>query len=412
MTSKHYDLIIAGGGIVGLTLANLLADSGLKIAIFDQQSLNLPTLTQDYELRVSAITHASQELFQHLGVWPAIEAMRLSPYTKMYVWDASNEAHIEFEAREVAETNLGHIVENNVIQRTLLQQLIKSSWLDLIPNTTLEKIKLSSDGVEVKMTNGQTLSANLLVGADGINSKVRELAGIAVDYQAYGHMAIVATVCCEKSHGQTAWQCFLPDGILAFLPLADLHTCSIVWSCDTSVAERLLRLDEPAFAVALQDVFAKHLGKIELLSKRLSFPLAMRHARHYVVPRIALVGDAAHTIHPLAGQGLNLGLADALGLAQVIIATSQKQRDIGLLANLRAYERWRKKENLSMILAMQGFKALFGSSLPPLVWLRGQGLQLVNKIPMLKHFFVRRANERLVNARQGIPYNEQKDGSI
>ncbi len=391
MTVSHYDLVIIGGGIVGLTLANRLANANLQIAVLDQQNLQPTPLIEAYDVRVSALSWGSQVLFQNLAIWPDIEAMRLSPYTKMYVWDASTDAHIEFNAREMAETNLGHIIENKVIHQALLQKLTHSSQVHLI-NTALEEINIEPDRVEVKLTNGNMLTTKLLVGADGINSKVRELAGIAVDYQAYGHTAIVATVRCEKAHQQTAWQCFLPEGILAFLPLTDLHTCSIVWSCDTSVAERLLKLDESAFAIALEDIFAKHLGKIELLSKRLSFPLAMRHARHYVVPRIALVGDAAHTLHPLAGQGLNLGLADADKLAQVIIETNQRQRDIGWLVNLRAYERWRKKENLSMILAMQGFKNLFGSSLPPLVWLRGQALRLINKTPSLKHFFVRRAN--------------------
>lgn len=217
MTSKHYDLIIAGGGIVGLTLANLLADSGLKIAIFDQQSLNLPTLTQDYELRVSAITHASQELFQHLGVWPHIEAMRLSPYTKMYVWDASTDAHIEFNAREMAETNLGHIIENKVIQRALLQKLTHFSHVHLI-NGALEEINIEPDRVEVKLTNGNMLTTKLLVGADGINSKVRELAGIAVDYQAYGHTAIVATVRCKKPINKRLGNAFYPKVSWLFYP--------------------------------------------------------------------------------------------------------------------------------------------------------------------------------------------------
>jgi 2-octaprenylphenol hydroxylase len=410
MASTYYDVLIIGGGIVGLTLANLLAQANLTTAVVDQLELTSPPLTDNYELRVSAITHASQRLFRHIDAWHAMVSSRASAYTKMSVWDASSEAHLDFDARQMAEANLGYIIENAIIQRALLQKLTEFPHVHLLANTALERIKQQSDAIEVTLSNGQVITAALLVGADGINSKLRELAGIALDYKAYGHDAIVATVHSEKSHQQTARQCFSADGILAFLPLADLHTCSIVWSCNSTVAERLLKLDNPAFAAALEDSFAKHLGKITVLSKRLSFPLAMRHARYYVAPRIALVGDAAHTIHPLAGQGLNLGLADVESLAQVIITTRQKQRDIGLLANLRAYERWRQKENLSMIIAMQGFKDLFGSSWPPLIWLRGKGLRLIDKTPWLKQFFVQQANY----GRGALEtyYSEQKDSSL
>lgn len=391
MRTAHYDLIIIGGGIAGAALAGLLTNSNLKIAIIDQQALSLSPLPTEYELRVSAITRTSQALFQKLQVWQTIQSLRISPYTQMFVWDASSEAHIQFSSEELGETDLGHIIENTAMQRALLEKLVEAKNVDLISATSLEKIEVHPSTVEVSLRNGLVLTANLVVGADGAHSKVRELAGIALDYQSYGHTAIVATVRCEKSHQQTAWQCFLPDGVLAFLPLPDLHTCSIVWSSNTQTAERLLKLDDMAFNIALADVFAKHLGKLELMSQRLSFPLVMRHARHYIAPRIALVGDAAHTIHPLAGQGLNLGLADASYLAQVILLNCQQQRDIGLVANLRVYERWRKKENLNMIAAMQGFKSLFGSSLMPLVWLRGKGLHFVNRTAWLKNALVRKA---------------------
>jgi len=394
MALAHYDIIIVGGNIVGATLANLLAGSNLKIALLESQEPVFAPLSEHYNLRVSALTQASLDILQQLDVWQNLQDQRVGPFTQMYVWDSNSQAHIEFKSAEAGLAQLGHIVENNLMQQALWNKLQKDSRVQLFTGVALAKLKLEPDRVTATLENGQSLTASLVVGADGINSKVRELAGMAVDSKSYGHTAIVATVKTANSHRQTAWQCFLPYGILAFLPLADEHSCSIVWSCETATAERLSALDEMGFAMALQEVFYEHLGSIELISKRLSFPLTMRHVRQYVLPRVALVGDAAHTLHPLAGQGLNLGLGDADCLAQQVLLTAERGRDIGLLSNLRPYERWRKKQNLSMIVAMQGFKELFASSFRPIVWLRAKGLTVVNNFNLLKYFFVRRANVR------------------
>lgn len=393
MNLLQYDVIIIGGSIVGAALANLLAQTGLTIAVVEQRDLIASSITphSEYALRVSAINWESQQILQQIGVWAEVQATRISPYHKMYVWDKSSKAHIQFSDEEIGQLELGYIIENTVMQQALLTKLQGARNIEFYSGVSLQQLKVEADKVTVVLSSGQSITANVLIGADGISSKVRELAGIGFDYKDYQHTAIIGTAHCEKPHQQTAWQCFLPDGVLAMLPLSDQHTCSIVWSCDKAVAERLIKLDELSFNMALHDIFNEHLGKIELQSERLSFPLAMRHAKYYVVPRVVLVGDAAHTIHPLAGQGLNLGLADAAYLAKVISETSQARRDIGLVANLRAYERWRKKENLAMICAMQGFKDVFGATSSVLIWLRGRGLNFVNNLPMLKNFFIRRA---------------------
>jgi 2-octaprenylphenol hydroxylase len=396
----EYDLIIIGGGIVGATLANSLANSTLKIALIDQQGLELAPFSAELDLRVSAITSSSEQTFKHIQAWDEMQSMRVSSYTQMFVWDAGSQAKVHFNANTMGKSNLGYIIENSVMQRALLAKINAHHNIDVLTKSQLQKISVNSLRVQVQLQSGQTLSAKLLIGADGLNSQVRELAGIGLTKKSYGHSAIVATVHCELPHHQTAWQCFLPDGILAFLPLQDPHTCSIVWSANTQVAERLMKLDAIGFAQALTDVYSTKLGVCSLLSEKMAYPLAMRHVNYYVTPRVALVGDAAHTIHPLAGQGLNLGLADAAELAYVIQKTHAQHRDIGLMANLRPYERRRKAENTKMMLAMQGFKSIFGTELSPFVWLRGKGLALVDKTAWLKYFFVQQARGPKFNSKE------------
>lgn len=387
--AQHHDVVIVGGGMVGATLGCALARQGRRIAVIEAREPAPFDPAADYDLRVSAISRASQRIFEHLGAWPGMLARRASPYAHMHVWDATGNGEIHFDCAELGEPNLGHIIENRVIQDALLERLKHEDNVSWLCPASLAALTVEADGARLTLEDGRELRTPLVVGADGARSKVRELAGIDVARQAYGQRGVVATVATEKPHAATAWQRFLPTGPLAFLPLAD-GRCSIVWSADDARAEALMAMDDASFARELGAAFGHRLGGIVSVSPRAAFPLAGSQAAAYVRPRIALVGDAAHTIHPLAGQGANLGFLDAAALADVL-AGVPAGGDLGHHALLRRYERARRGDNVLTMRAMEGFKLLFGNDLAPLTWLRNTGLALTNRAGPVKHELIRRA---------------------
>jgi 2-octaprenylphenol hydroxylase len=307
----------------------------------------------------------------------------------MHVWDASGNGVIHFDSAELGEPNLGHIIENGIMLQALYRVIESHASIHLFTQASLNAITPGADGIEVSL-DAQTLSAALVVGADGARSRVRELAGIETRGMAYDQHAVVANVATERPHRHTAWQRFMPSGPLAFLPMANGQS-SIVWSTSPEQAAQLLDMDDAAFCHALAEAFEYTLGEITHTSQRAAFPLRMQHATGYVKPRVALIGDAAHTIHPLAGQGVNLGFADVASLAEVLGRARQSGRDIGDYYVLREYERWRKGENIAMQASMDAFKRLFSNSNPLLGWLRNSGLGLVNNMAPLKNRIMRQA---------------------
>ena len=380
-----YDLIIIGAGHVGLTLACALGASHLKIAVINHV---IPSNAPDQ--RVSAMTRASQRIFESLGVWTTIDE-HVSAYRHMHVWESAGAASIAFDSAELDEPNLGYIIENRVIQTALFEKLQAYENITFIAPVKLLGLDSSSERQSIQLSDGQSLSCRLVVGADGAQSAVREYAGISMTQSDYGHDAIVTTLRTALPHQKTARQIFLPKGPLAFLPLMEPHTCSIVWSTAPEHAQTLLAMTSDNFKAVLADAFEHRLGAIESVDKRLSFPLRMQHVNQYVKPGLALIGDAAHTIHPLAGQGVNLGLLDAACLAEVLLEALAKKREIGAVSTLRRYERWRKGHNASMIAAMQGFKSLFASQNSLVQQIRRVGLQMTDSLPFVKHIFMRRA---------------------
>ena len=388
--SERYDAIIVGAGMVGAALGCALAKTGFRIALIDGSELVAGAGSGDYDLRVSALTRASQRILQALGAWRAIESARISPFRQMHVWDAGGSRSIHFDAADVAEDTLGYIVENRVIQSALHERLRGQDNIDLIMPAQLAALRIDQTDAQATLVDGRTLQASLLVGADGVESTVRKLAGIATRGWHYDQHGVVATVRPQKFHQETAWQRFLADGPLAFLPLAD-GLCSIVWSTRPSHAETLLTMDEAQFRRSLEQAFESRLGPILECSARARFPLRLQHATEYVKPRLALVGDAAHSIHPLAGQGVNLGLLDAAALAEVLVQGRARARDPGEYALLRRYERWRKGDNLATMAAMDGFKRLFGTEARPLRLLRNVGLGLVDRAGPLKRAIIEHA---------------------
>lgn len=384
--NRAYDCIVCGAGIVGATTTLALAQAGRKVAVLDSGSPPEHDGSGAHDLRVSTLNLASQRVLQSLGAWQGITKRRAYPFDAMSVWDAGGAGRIRFEARNLDEAQLGFVVENRVVQAALHECLSREPNVTLRYTTRPQRLRIDSVAA-CELDDGETFHAQLLIGADGSRSWVREAAGITAEASDYGQRAIVCNVRTERPHESTAWQRFLPSGPLAFLPLAP-HTCSIVWSAELALAEALAALPDPDFIERLTQAFESRLGTLELLSDRAGFPLFRQHARCYVQPRVALVGDAAHTIHPLAGQGVNLGILDAAALVESL---PPYRDDAGQLRGLRRYERWRRAENRIVQLAMDGFHQMFASGDYPVRWLRNAGLTVVDSVTPAKRFLARRA---------------------
>lgn len=375
------DVIIIGGGIVGLTQALALEHSGLKVAVIENQlpDEQLPDIPEN---RVSAINLASQTLLTRLQAWPS-DARRLGPYTAMQVWEADTAAQIEFSASLMHQPHLGHIVENRLLQLSLLAQVRRSPHIEFYA-ARAQTVSVSEQGAFVLLDNGLPITGRLLVGADGARSWLRDQLQPSMVEWDYDHHALVATLQTTEPHQQTARQIFRGNDILAFLPLADAHQSSIVWSCPPEQARARVALSDADFNQAVAHAFDFRLGPCQVLGPRMAIPLKARYSQQFCGPRWVLIGDAAHTVHPLAGQGVNLGLQDAAALAQTLTELQQQGRDIGAHSELKAFERWRKAEAVTLLAAMEGLKRLFGNSHPLLRGLRGLGLNLTDKLTPLK----------------------------
>ncbi|PMH43866.1 FAD-dependent 2-octaprenylphenol hydroxylase [Vibrio sp. 10N.286.49.B3] len=387
---QSVDIAIVGGGMVGLALAAALKDSHLRIAVVEgtMPEVELQALP---DVRVSALSRSSEIILRNLGVWEGITSRRSAPYQAMEVWERDSFARIEFKANNLAQPNLGHIIENRVIQLALLDQVKQQDNVTLYMPAMCSSLAIGEQEAWLTLDNGQALTAKLVVGADGANSWVRQQQAIPLTHWDYGHSAIVANIKTEFPHESVARQVFTPQGPLAFLPMSNEHMSSIVWSTDPGRAQQLISIDNSSFNKALTTEFDAKLGLCEVVGERFAFPLKMRYARDFVLDRVALVGDAAHTIHPLAGQGVNLGLLDAASLAQELLKLWKRGEDIGTRRNLRSYERWRKAEAAKMIASMQGFKDLFEGQNPAKKLIRGLGMKLVGQLPGAKDEIMKRA---------------------
>ncbi|WP_416773583.1 2-octaprenyl-3-methyl-6-methoxy-1,4-benzoquinol hydroxylase [Pseudomonas sp. RHF3.3-3] len=389
------DVLIVGAGMVGSALALALKDSGLQVLLLDGGPMSVKPFDPlaPFEARVSALSAASQRILERLGVWPGIAGRRASPYRDMQVWDGSGTGQIHFSAASVHAEVLGHIVENRVVQDALLDRLHDCD-MGLLANARLEQMRRSGDDWLLTLADGRKLRAPLVVAADGANSAVRRLAGCATREWDYMHHAIVTSVRSSQPHRMTAWQRFTDDGPLAFLPLerdGQQDWCSIVWSTTPGEAERLMALDEASFRHELERAFEGRLGEVLAVDPRVCVPLRQRHAKRYVAEGLALIGDAAHTIHPLAGQGVNLGFLDAAVLAEVLLRAVERGERLASVKVLSRFERRRMPHNLGLMAAMEGFERLFQADPLPLRWLRNTGLRVVDQMPEAKALFVRQA---------------------
>ncbi|WP_177431567.1 2-octaprenyl-3-methyl-6-methoxy-1,4-benzoquinol hydroxylase [Pseudomonas huaxiensis] len=389
------DLLIVGAGMVGSALALALQHSGLEILLLDGSPLSVPRFDDaaPFEPRVSALSAASQRILDRLGAWQGISERRASPYSNMQVWDGSGTGQIHFSAASVHADVLGHIVENRVVQDGLLERL-HDSEIGLLANARLERMRRSGDEWLLTLADGRNLRAPLVIAADGANSAVRRLTGCETREWDYLHHAIVTSVRCAEPHQNTAWQRFTDEGPLAFLPLqrdGKQDWCSIVWSTTPERAEKLMALPDEAFCAELERAFEGRLGAVLQADPRVCVPLRQRHAKRYVAEGLALIGDAAHTIHPLAGQGVNLGFLDAAVLAEELLKAYERGERLADVKVLSRFERRRMPHNLALMAAMEGFERLFQADPLPLRWLRNSGLKWVEQMPEAKALFVRQA---------------------
>jgi 2-octaprenylphenol hydroxylase len=391
-----FDIVVVGGGMVGACVAALLAEqrevADLRIAVLEAKPPTLPPSSSDIDLRVSAVSPASQHILEAAHAWSKIAAAALSPYTEMTVWDATarprGSGSIHFSASATGEPYLGYIVENKRIQWALYES--PAFRRVTLLRAELTQLEFEDERVLISLSDGRQIGAALVVGADGADSISRRLAGIETSGWNYEQRAFVTHVATEMPHARTAWQRFLPPGPIAFLPLHDGRS-SIVWTTSPEHAQHLLECSPDELGRELTSALDGTLGDVTASAARAQFPLRLVHARNYCRERFVLVGDAAHAVHPLAGQGVNLGLLDAAALVELITAARRSGTDWTERSLLRRYERWRKSENAVALALVDGLNRLFSNSSAPLTWARRVGLSFVDRSDFAKRFLIGRA---------------------
>lgn len=388
------DAIVVGGGAIGAALALGLARDGLDVALVEARAPKPWRTSDDVDLRVVALAADARALFENLGVWPAIAGARIGPYRRMRVWDALAPGELTFDAADGGEAALGWIIENALIQHALWTAIGAGANTRLLCPAEVAGVENDDDGVTATLADGTRLRARVLIAADGAESPLRAALGIDCDNRDYAQRAVVANVATTRLHENTAWQRFLPGGPLAFLPLADGRS-SIVWSLPQDEAVRVLALDDAAFRAELGAAFDFRLGEIASSTARAAFPLRMRLAKRYVAGRSVLAGDAAHVVHPLAGQGMNLGFRDVACLRRVLRDASERGGDIGAAHVLRRYERERRSENALAARGLDTISDVFNSSNPAVSAARGIGLAVVDRAELAKRFFASIAAGRM-----------------
>lgn len=391
------DVAVVGGGMVGAAAALALARAGFATALLDAREPAPWRASDEVDLRVVGLAPSSVELLQDLGVWASIRAGRASPYAHMHVWDARSGAAVDFDAAADGRAWLGWIVENGLVQWSLWQALEAAGVRRLCP-AQVTGFEAHEDRVVLALAAGSgneadSLSARLLVAADGSGSPLRQLAGLATRGHDYAQRAVVAHVATERPHAATAWQRFLPGGPLALLPLADGRS-SIVWSLPQAEAERVLALDDSAFCDALGVASDFRLGRVTGTTRRAAFPLRLQLADRYQAERFVLLGDAAHAVHPLAGQGVNLGLRDVVDLRDTLLAARAAGRDIAASHVLRRYARRRRSADTLDGWSFDVLGRIYAWQAPPLVAARALGVGLVDRLTPLKRRLVAHAAGR------------------
>lgn len=396
------DVVIAGGGFVGMTLATALAQGGLSVVMVDRDDSD-PRRDGQADGRASAIAYGSAQVLRGLGIFPRLEA-HAEPILDIRVSDGHSPLFLHYDHRDLAgrlgadsgagsgtgTPPFGHIIENHHILSALRDHLETVPRVTQIRGVAIERVARGAEGVTATLADGTTIGAALAIAADGRNSSLRRDAGIPVTRWDYSQTAIVCTVAHEKPHHGVAHERFLPAGPFAILPMRG-NRSSIVWTERADLAPRILALDDEAFAQQLRRRFGDFLGRVDVVGRRWSYPLGLLHADRYIDTRLALVGDAAHAIHPIAGQGLNLGIRDVAALAEVLCDARRAGLDIGSAEVLERYQRWRRFDSFVLIAATDGLNRLFSNEIAPVRIARDLGLAMVDRIAPLKRLFMRHA---------------------
>ncbi|MGR9014383.1 MAG: UbiH/UbiF/VisC/COQ6 family ubiquinone biosynthesis hydroxylase [Gammaproteobacteria bacterium] len=396
--TNHYEVIVCGGGMVGAATACALAHGGIKVALLERFNPKRHWPQEPIDIRVSALTKASQNILEMVGAWPGMVQRGVCAYRDMRVWDARADGELHFDCADTPFSELGHLVENRITVAALWDQLDSLPSATCITPATVVDMQLNENSRQLRLEDGRTLEAELIIAADGRDSSLRGMAGIKVTGWEYHQDGLVATVSTEMSHQFTAWQRFLDEGPLAFLPLKN-GQCSIVWTLSAATSKNYLALADKDFLQVLEQASGGILGKMLDVGPRAAFPLRFQYANRYIDQHFALCGDAAHAMHPLAGQGVNAGLLDAAAIAELVIQSKQEKRPLSSSRILRRYERWRKGDNLMMMSGMDVLNKTYSMTAQPLVGLRSAGMNLINNSPQTKAYF----NNYAMGLRDDLP---------
>lgn len=389
----YSDVIVVGAGITGKSIAAILQHSGISCAIVDIAEKSWPKISDDQVIdpKVLALTLATKNILTFTQTWDAIAEQRLGHFNTIHVWSDEGHGEIFFNSAEIHEPVMGYIVEQKIIEQKLQEVLEKSQHISWYQPAITTSLVVKKDAVCIHLEDSRQLSAKLLIAADGQSSKIRELLGINFTTHSYQQHALICVVETEHSHKNVAHQKFLNQGPLAFLPMYKENQYNVIWSTTLEHAKELNALNQVDFNNALAKACDYHSGAIIDSGKQKIFPLARAHIDQYCSPRIALVGDAAHQIHPLSGQGANLGLLDASCLGEIVVQAKNNNKDIGLFSVLRKYERWRRTENSTTMLATDVLKCLFENKISFAPLIRDVGINIFNAFPTGKHAIMKHA---------------------
>ena len=381
------DILVVGGGLNGLPFAIAVAAAGLEVVVLERET---PTnlLDAGFDGRVSAIAHASRNLFRSTGIWDYVEAKE--PMLDIRITDGPSKCFLHYDHRQLGDEPFGHMVENRHLRQALYRRAAEIPTLKLLAPAEYISVDRDSERVTATLKSGDVISARLVVGADGRGSPLRRLAGIKTVGWSYDQMGIVCTVAHEIPHHGVAQERFLKPGPFAILPMTG-NRSSLVWTEQTERAKLIMALPDDEFRREMAKRFGDYLGKLEVVGPRWSYPLTLHQSERYVDQRLALIGDAAHGMHPIAGQGLNLGLRDVAALAEVVIDAARLGQDIGGATALEDYQRWRRFDSIVLLAITDGLNRLFTNDIPPVRLARDIGLAAVNKMPILKGFFMEHA---------------------